>query len=122
LRFGTAMRMGPGYMPVLLAWIVCGFGVALCGRALVLAAPPPGAFAWRPTLCVGGAIAAFSAIERIGMVGAIVALVLLACAADRETRWREAAPLAGVLAAFSALLFAKALGLPLPLWPDFRSG
>lgn len=122
LRFGTAMRMGPGYMPVILAWIVGGFGLVLCFRALAVSAPPPGGVAWRPIAGVGAAIAAFTALETIGMVASIVALVLLACAADRETRWREAAPLAALLAAFSASLFVKALGLPLPLWPAFVTG
>src|SRR5690606_9080826 len=34
LRFGTVMRMGPGFTPTVLSWLLAGFGVALIGVAV----------------------------------------------------------------------------------------
>jgi hypothetical protein len=64
------------------------------------------------------AIAFFTlTIERMGLVISVVGLVLIACSANRETRMRETFALAAGAAAFSALLFVKALGLSIPMWP-----
>jgi hypothetical protein len=38
---GTAMRMGPGYFPAALGWILIGFGAFLCVRGLWRWVPSP---------------------------------------------------------------------------------
>jgi hypothetical protein len=117
LRVGTAMRMGPGYVPMALSWCGLAFGAMLLVRALSVAGPGVGAIAWRPLLAVTAAVAAFMAIERLGLVAAILAVTLISCIGDRETRWVQSFALAVLLAAFASLVFVKGLGLPMPLWP-----
>lgn len=122
LRFGTAMRMGPGYMPIVLSWITIGFGVVLAARSLALEGPPLGAWPWRPTICVGAAIGAFLSLEAVGLVAAVALVAILAGFGERAMRWRESLMLAAFLAAFSALVFVVGLGLPMPLWPRLAAG
>ena len=50
-----------------------------------------------------------------GIVAAVAALVLASALASRRFRWTPALVLAGGLAAFCALLFVVALGLPIPI-------
>jgi hypothetical protein len=48
----------------------------------------------------------------------LTGLVLIACTANRGTKFYEALALAFGSAVFSALLFVKALGLSIPIWPQ----
>ena len=71
-----------------------------------------------PWWCLA-AIAFFGVtIERMGLVIALTGLVLIACAANRGTKFHEALALAFGSAVLSALLFVKALGLSIPIWPS----
>ncbi len=117
LRFGTAMRMGPGYMPTMLCWIGIGLGAVLALRSLVVAAPPPSAWTWRPLLAISAAVGAFMLVEKIGLVAGVVLVVLVASLGDRETRWAHSILFAAGLAGFAALVFVVGLGLSMPLFP-----
>lgn len=117
LRFGTAMRMGPGYMPTMLCWIAIGIGAVLAIRSVAVSAPPPAAWAWRPVLSISAAIGAFMLVEKIGLLVCVGLVVLVASLGDRETRWSHSAMLAAGLATFAALIFVVMLGLPMPLLP-----
>jgi putative tricarboxylic transport membrane protein len=118
LRVGTAMRMGPGYMPRMLCWILLGLGAVIALRSVVVHGPRLETWALRPIVCVLGAIGLFAfVVDRGGLMLAIVGLFLLASLGDREARWREAVVLAIVVAGVCAILFVKLLGLPFPIWP-----
>lgn len=117
LRFGTPMRMGPGFLPMVLAWIGLALGAANLLRALAFEGPPIGPFAWRALVFVGAAVAPFVAVRAIGLIAAVLASVALASLASRATRGGEAAALAAFLAALCAGIFVAGLGLPIPLWP-----
>jgi len=105
LAMGTARRMGPGYMPYGLAWLL-----VLCGAAV---AP----MRLRPFLGVlGGGVAFALVIDRGGILLASAGAILGAAAADRTSRWGEVATLAAVSMALAAILFVKLLGLNIPLW------
>lgn len=117
LRLGTAMRMGPGYVPVLLCWLSIGFGTVIGLRGFVTTGPPLAAWALRPLLAVSAAIGLFMSVERIGLSAAVIGVTLIACLGDRETRWAHAFGLAVLLAIFASIVFVRVLGLPFPLWP-----
>ena len=113
LPMGTARRMGPGYMPYGLAWllILCGAVVALRG-ALVERMRP------RPFVgVIGGGLAFALLIDRGGILLASAGAIAGAALADRTSRWHEAAALAVLSMAFAAVVFVKLLGLNIPLWP-----
>ncbi len=119
LPFGTATRMGPGFIPLVLCWIGAGLGALHIGRGLLVDGHDPGRWAWRPLVLVASAIGAFMIVEKAGLFVAVVLVSVVASLGERPVRIKEIAILAFVLATFCALVFVKALGLPMPLWPRF---
>lgn len=119
LRVGSAVRMGPGYVPQLLGWVVIGFGAAILARGLLAEGPRAEPWALRPLVLIPASIAAFGlTVERLGLVAAVLATVILARLAGRNGRPLETALLGLGLAAFCVLVFVRALGLTLPVWPQ----
>ena len=121
LRPGITMRMGPGYVPRLLGWLSLGFGVVIAARGMLVAGPGLTAWAMRPLIAISAAVLVFMAVERIGLVVAVMAVTLVASLGDPNAKWWQAVVLAAVLAAFTGFIFVRALGLPFPLWPALPS-
>src|SRR5947209_10041562 len=74
---GTALRMGTGYVPRLLCWILLGLGAVVLLQGLREAQPrvlaASGWAAWRPVIFVTTSLAIFGlAIERLGLVISIL--------------------------------------------------
>jgi putative tricarboxylic transport membrane protein len=141
--FGTAVRMGSGYFPTVLGWILGGFGAVLAARGVwswvrsrprkqeatldfIAKAKPAPALAermavglgWRPLACVTASMLAFGALmPRAGLVPALVVLFFLAALGGREFRWRGVAVLTAVMTAFAVAVFVYLLKLPFPLVP-----
>jgi Tripartite tricarboxylate transporter TctB family len=120
LSIGSAADMGPGFVPRALAWIILGFGLAFCVSSLLKAPEPLPAVAWRPLAAILASIALFAVLFlHFGLIIACIGAVLAAGAAVKPVRWGQLLLFGPVLAAFSALLFVKALGLPFKVWPTF---
>ena len=120
LSVGTAADMGPGVVPRTLAWIILAFGVAICVSSLLKAPVPWPEVAWRPLAAVLASIALFAVLfSHLGLNVACVGAVLVAGTATKPVPWRQLLLFGPVLAAFSAVLFVKGLGLPFKLWPSF---
>ena len=120
---GTATRMGPGYFPHVLGMLLAMIGILVIGRSLVLRGEPIRGLAPKPLLLILGATVLFGALLRgAGMLIALVVLVVVSAAASRLFRWEVALALAVALALFSALVFVKALGLPIPLVGSWFAG
>jgi hypothetical protein len=58
-------------------------------------------------------------LKPIGLVLALAILIVVSAFAGHEFRLREVLLLSVVLIILSVLVFAKGLGLPFPLWPEF---
>jgi len=102
-----------------MCWILVLVGLAMVGRSFFIAGAPLERWYLRPLASVVGSLLLFSvSIDKLGLVATIVALVVVAAFATPESRWKEVAIAAVALAAFSAGLFVKALGLPLAIWPQ----
>ena len=114
---GRAARMGPGFFPVMLGWLLVGLGlliVLLSFRRRVQALTPP-PFRLRPLLAVLAAVAVFSLlIGRLGLVPATVALTFVAALGERQFKLRRTALLAVFLALLVWLTFTLGLGMQLP--------
>ena len=120
LSIGTATDMGPGFVPRALAWIILGFGVAFCVGSLLKAPQPWPDVAWRPLAVILASIALFAVLfSHLGLIVACVGAVLVAGTATRPVPWLQLLLFGPVLAALSALLFVKGLGLPFKVWPSF---
>ena len=114
---GTAARMGPGYFPAMLSWLLIALGGYIAARAFVLDGPPVDRVRWRSLLAVLSGVALFAlTIQRLGAAIAVVIIVCVAALGTRESRWKEVVPLAIFVSAFCVLVFIVALKQPLPLW------
>jgi Tripartite tricarboxylate transporter TctB family len=117
LAIGTAADMGPGFVPRALAWMILGFGVTFLITGLAKARAPIPAPAWRPLAAILASIALFAVLfAKLGLIAACVGAVVVAGAATSPVRWLQLVAFGVVMAAFSALLFVKGLGLPFRLW------
>ena len=114
---GTAGRMGPGYMPSAVCLLLILFAVISFVRSVQFTGEPVGTLALKPLLLVLAGVVAFAVLaEPLGLIGAILALVLLSAAGSSEFRlqWMPMLGLAGLIA-FCSLVFVRGLGVPLPL-------
>ncbi len=117
LPMGTARRMGPGYMPYGLAWLLVLVGGLVASRAAFAAGAAVERMRFRPFIGVlGGGVAFALLIDRAGILVAAAGAILGAALADRTSRWHEVASLAMLAMAFCAVVFVKLLGLNIPLW------
>lgn len=118
LPMGSAVRMGAGYVPRLLSFLLLGFGLAVVGLSLGGERKPAERWRLRPLAAVLLVPIVFAlAIEPLGLLIAVVACTLVAALGSRDSRPAEAVLLALVLAAFTVALFVWGLGLPMPPLP-----
>jgi putative tricarboxylic transport membrane protein len=119
---GTALRMGTGYVPRLLCWVLLGLGGVIFLQGL-RAADERGAFAGatnlRALIFVPASLLVFAyTINRFGIVVATVLLVGVGSLAGRGMRLYEVAGAAVVLVFLTLAIFIWGLGLPIPVWPE----
>jgi hypothetical protein len=115
---GSALRMGPGYFPLVLGVLLALLGVAVCVRGLAIRGEPVETMRLRPLLLILAAVGLFAAgIEVAGIVVLTVVAVIVAAAASTESKPVEVMFLLIVLLALSVGVFTYALGLPFKLMP-----
>lgn len=116
---GTALRMGPGYFPIVLAGALCAFGLAILVKGLVAATGTDdlGVFPWRGVVLLLASLAFFGAtIRGLGLVPALFITVALAAMSSRQNTPRGALLLAAGMTLFCVLIFTWGLGVPLALF------
>jgi len=119
----TEVGLGPGYVPRMLAFLQLGLGAVMVADGLLHGGEEAEAWQLRPLLLILGSVAFFAlSIQRLGLIIALAGLVLIGCCANRGTRFIEAVVLAIGCAVFSVLVFVKALGMPIALWPQMAWG
>jgi hypothetical protein len=116
---GTAARMGPGYFPMMLSWLLIVFGAFIGARAFVIEGPKIESFRWRSILLVFAAIASYAlTIQRLGLAVAAFLVVAISAPAARQNRWFVIVALGAFMAAFCVGVFIFGLNQPLPLWRE----
>ncbi len=117
---GTLRRMGPGFFPVSLGYLVAAMGLLVLLPALFREGglPQP---RFRPfiTIIIGGLVFAFI-VERLGLVPATVALVVISALAEERFRPVRTAILAVVLSVMAVSIFTYGLGIPIPAFAGMR--
>jgi hypothetical protein len=117
---GTAVRMGPGYFPILLGGVLALVGAILVVRSLVIAGDPIGHVQVLPLVVVAVAVVLFGVLlPRLGLAVTLPLVIVVSALASVQSRRWEVLILALVLTVFSALVFVYGLRLPIPLWPAF---
>ena len=123
---GTALRMGTGYVPRLLCWILLGLGGVIFLQGLYetvshrRAVARGGFTAWRPVLFVTLSLVTFAlTLERLGLVISIFLLIGIGAIAARDLKPAETFAAAAVLILLSWGIFILGLGLTIPVWPEW---
>jgi putative tricarboxylic transport membrane protein len=123
LSSDTEVGLGPGYVPRMLAFLQFALGSIMIILAFLQVGDRVEPWRLRPLALILGAIAFFAVtVERLGLVVALTGLVLIACMANRDTKFYEAIALAIGCVVFSVLVFVTALGLTIPVWPPISWG
>lgn len=114
LEMGSALRMGPGYYPLLVGLILVGLGSAIAVRALASGPGPIGAVNWRGIALISLAPVIFGALlPGMGVVAAVAASAFATSFASRRVSPLLAIGASVGLAVFCVLIFVVGLGLPL---------
>lgn len=117
-RTGTLLSMGPGYFPRVVSGLLLLLGILILLIGLRGRRAEPEAWQIRPSLLVLGGIVAFGlSLERLGLVVAVTLLAVISALAERDRGVVETIALAAGLNLIAWLVFVKALGLPLAVWP-----
>lgn len=118
LPMGRAVRMGPGYLPTILSWLLGGLGVIIAGRGFTIDGPRLESWYWRPLIALTLTLLVFAGLlERAGLVIAILVAVVVSSFAAPRPRILPVLALAIVLALACSALFKYLLGLPIMLMP-----
>lgn len=120
LSGNTDVGLGPGYVPRMFAYLQLGLGAALVFSGFKSQAGDEKSEPWqmRPLVLILASVGFFAiAIEGMGLIISVIGLVLIGCAANRDTKVKESVAMAIGSAVFSALVFVKLLGLSIRLWP-----
>ena len=113
LELGTALRMGPGYFPLVLALILALLGVIILIQSTRVEGEPIGPIAWRGALFILPAPIFFGLTVRgLGFVPSLFFTALIACFASQRMKPLTALALSVALTIFSVAVFSYALGLP----------
>ena len=133
LALGTPVRMGPGYVPQMLSFIMMALGAIIAIRAVVASSEPIEAGKWKPIVMITLGVVAFgvlleptnvpamvswivSGLPRwenpiSGLLPALVSLVFLAALGGEEFKWRETIGMCVVLFIISYLIFKWGLSM-----------
>lgn len=121
---GSGARMGPGYFPAMLGWLLMAIGAAALARALLRPGSPIGVIAWRPlALVIGGTVLFGLLLRPAGAVAALAVLLVASALASRQSRpdLPTALAFAGLIA-FCVVVFIKGLGVPMPIVGSWFGG
>jgi hypothetical protein len=116
--FGTAMRMGPGYFPMVLGGLLTVLGILILLKGLAVRGPPVGRFALVPAILILASIGLFAiTVEDAGILVAVALVTIVGALPSGAFRWREVLVLVAVMAALAVGLFTEGLGLPFKVFP-----
>ena len=113
LDLGTAVRMGPGYFPLVLAAVLVLLGAIIFIQALRVEGEPIDPFAWRGMLFILPAPVFFGLTVRgLGFAPSLFLTAFIACFASQKMNVFFAIILSLLLTIFSVGVFSYGLGLP----------
>jgi hypothetical protein len=121
---GSALRMGPGYFPLVLGSLLVVLGILIAVKGFVAAdSDDIGPIPWKALALLVAALLFFGyTIQGLGLVPALFVTVFLAGMAGHRARVIPAVVIAVCLTALSVLLFVIALQLRLPYFGPWLQG
>jgi putative tricarboxylic transport membrane protein len=114
---GSALRMGPGYFPIVLGGLMGLFGIYELILGVMKSDPVKGNWSIRALLILPLAAVIFGIMmEKLGFVPALIALIFVSAAASKEFKFLEVLISAVIITIASVGVFIYGLGLPYPLF------
>jgi len=115
--FGTSLRMGPGYFPIVLGALLILFGLYIAAQGLRSGAEKiEGSLSLRALIILPLSLALFGLlIDRAGFIPALMVLIFGSAMASTQFRLVEVLLFTAFLTALCAVVFVWALGLPYEL-------
>jgi len=114
---GTTMRMGPGYFPRYVGILLSVLGGVITLSSLRVEGEEIRRFGWRPIVMLSLGFIVFAwAIDRVGFVPSMAAMIVCSMLAGRKFKWLEVLVMCVVLITGSVALFIYGLKLPLSLF------
>lgn len=114
---GRAGRIGAGYVPLVVGVLLLGLGLLLVARSGRSREIVDTEIAWRPLLLVVGGIVTFALLlDRVGLMVAIIATVIVAGPAAYGNTVLSLIVSGVILSAFSWTLFVYFLKISIPVW------
>lgn len=118
--FGTTLRMGPGYFPVMLSGIMILFGLIILLKGLRQSEKIQGNWSIRALIILPISLALFGILMEVaGFIPALIALIFISAASGSEFKLKEVLVLTAILVAIAWTVFIWGLGLPYPMFQKF---
>ncbi len=120
-EFGTAIQMGPGFFPVVLAALLGVFGLfTVIGGLRKAPEASDGTVSWRALVLVCLALAVFGAGARpLGLIPVVLICTFMTALASRKNSLLSAAVMALVMAVLCYIIFKIGLAVALPAFGPF---
>ena len=123
LEIGTALRMGPGYFPLVLAGLLVALGLIILAQGFGQPTPGRVAVPWRGLVLILAAPVVFGLTVRgLGLVPAVMLVALISAFASQRMPVLLAFVLSVALTIFCVVVFSLGLGLPLRLFGPWLLG
>lgn len=123
LPIGTAFRMGPGYFPMVLCFILAALGFVVMLNGIVLEGEKITNFTWRGLFNIVLPVVFFGVTLRgLGFVLSLAITVFFVSIASARFKVRTSLINAAVLVFFGWLIFIWGLGLPIQVWGPWVGG
>jgi hypothetical protein len=121
---GTALRMGPGFFPLVLGSLLVVLGILIAVKGFVAGdSDEIGPVPWKALALLVAAFLFFGfTIGGLGLVPALLGTVFLAAMAGHEARVIPAVVIAACLTALCVLIFVVVLQLRLPYFGPWLQG
>src|SRR5437667_6976573 len=117
--FGTSLRMGPGYFPMVLGGLLILFGLYILATGLRNSEKFVASWSLRAVIILPLSLVLFGVLmEQAGFVPAMLILIFGSPTASTEFRFVEVLLFSSFLTALSVAVFVWGLGLPYPLFAD----
>jgi len=120
-EFGSSLRMGPGYFPVVLGGLLIAFGVLIGAKGLRADAEKlEQSWSLRALIILPLSLVLFGVlIDRAGFIPAMLVLIIGSATASSQFRLIEMLWFSVVLTALCVIVFIWSLGLPYELITGF---
>jgi hypothetical protein len=121
---GTALRMGPGFFPLVLGSLLVLLGIVIAVKGFVAGEGDDlGPVPWKAAALLVAALLFFGfTVQGLGLVPALFVTVFLSALAGHRARVIPAVVIAGCLTALSVLIFVIVLQLRLPYFGPWLQG